>query len=208
MRSPFAVLLGVGLTCVLEGPASAQFHQVDPTASFYHTCSDSPAAPLMIPLSAYVPGSTLTLTPSGLFRPNDAYPLMSPPFSAVFSSSATLLSPDELNRVPGALISDAPSWTPSVQCLFGGQDVSIPQAFGIFETALSVTIPDGATTLFIGISDGYLADNSTDNPASFGVTVSTPTTVTPEPVSMALLGTGLLGVGVVKRRRKKERALA
>ena len=67
-------------------------------------------------------------------------------------------------------------------------------------------VPDGATRLFFGIADGgafvgnpgFYGDNVGTYTATFAVTSST----VPEPTTIALVGGGLLGLGLVGRRRR------
>lgn len=67
-------------------------------------------------------------------------------------------------------------------------------------------VPDGATRLFFGIADGgafignpgFYGDNVGTYTATFAVTSST----VPEPATIALVGGGLLALGLVGRRRR------
>ena len=119
----------------------------------------------------------------------------------LFSSSNTLLAPSQLNRVPGALASDAaPFFT--VPTFFGGQATDIAEDFG-FDTPAGtiVTVPNGALYLFLALYDRLYEDNS-DPDGDYGVRLTRVTNDVPEPTTAALLllGVALLGLRPWPRR--------
>lgn len=86
--------------------------------------------------------------------------------AGVFSSTTTLLSSDQLNRVPGAIASNGPpinSWNTYI----GSLSTDIPQDFQIGvagrSSATVLTIPAGANFLFATVVDSFYGDNGDAN---------------------------------------------
>jgi hypothetical protein len=111
-----------------------------------------------------------------------------------------LLGNEQRERVVGALATDAPAVLTS-PTFMGGRPTDIAQDFG-FDVGMdiTVTVPDGATTLFLAKSDQWYHDNS-DPDHDYGVLISA--AAVPEPGSWALLLAGLL---TVARRAPRRRA--
>src|SRR5688572_19076401 len=85
----------------------------------------------------------------------------------VFSSGSSLLAPDVLHRVPGAM--DAGLSVTSWNTLFGNMSTDIPEDFRVANTI--VQVPFGASHLFIAAHDIYYSDNS-DPDGDFGVRIT------------------------------------
>jgi hypothetical protein len=125
---------------------------------------------------------------------------------AVFSSSSTLLGPLTSDRLPGALMSDAPgivtlstAWGEPYYTASLATD--IPDDFSVNNGGAGqiVTIPVGALYIFFSPNDNNFADNS-DTDGDYGVSI----TAVPEPASLALLGLGVAML-VTTRTRKSRR---
>ena len=116
----------------------------------------------------------------------------------VFSSSNTLLGNDQRYRVPGALATDAPAFV-SAPTYSGARPTDIAQDFG-FDTPLgiAVTVPVGATHLFLAKHDQWYHDNS-DPDLDYGVLVGL--APVPEPATAAFWLAGLVTLWCARRRR-------
>jgi hypothetical protein len=100
---------------------------------------------------------------------------------ALFSSNATLLANSVQARVPGALASDAPAVVTGAT-FQGGLPTDIAQDFAVTGTGVTVTVPVGATQLFVGTLDSFFADNSDpDGDFGFRIEMSTLTCVVTQP---------------------------
>lgn len=94
-----------------------------------------------------------------------------PPYQAagVFSSTSTLLSADQLNRVPGAIASNGPPINTG-NTYNGSLSTDISQDFNIgvagnpFNSSPTLlTIPTGASFLFAAVVDSFYGDNGDAN---------------------------------------------
>jgi predicted ribosomally synthesized peptide with SipW-like signal peptide len=93
---------------------------------------------------------------------------------AVFSGSDELLGPSNRNRVPDAI--DAGTDTETPNTFFGDRSTNIPEDFRVANfdgsnSSVTVTIPNGATHLFIGIEDSEPTDNR-DPDGDYRVTIT------------------------------------
>ncbi len=147
VTTPTAVLADVTL------PLSpfAAFLRLDPT--------DTAGPALIIRLSDHgiVPGTSLHLAPIGDFDNGpggDQYAII----FAVFSANDTLLDGSLLHRVPGAI--GAGVTTNSGSTCPSNVPNDIPEDFFANESGVDVTVPPGATHLFVSTADCYFVDNS------------------------------------------------
>jgi hypothetical protein len=145
------------------------FFSLDPRATYLHTCSDYGAVnatPLLLSDLDLVPGDQIRLEAVGNY--NNGNVEKEGGRIAVFSSSETLLGAGESHRVPDAI--DAGEDFDTGETYFCDHEATdIPEDFG-FEPETSVTIPVGATHLFICVTDSYYEDNSDDD-NDFGVNI-------------------------------------
>lgn len=204
--------LGVAIALTaLSSPASAQlsptpqFFQANPRGA-YLRADGSVGTPLVIDLGPIMGGRHLTLTPNGYLQvAGSSSPWHEAWFCGVFSSSTTLLDQTQLNRVVDAIAPPASVFgtCPSAPTFFSYQPTDILNDFRIPEGGLAVDAPDDARFLFVAVPDDYFADNVSPDPSQYGVYASE-TTATPEPVTIALLGSGLVGIGGARLRRRKK----
>lgn len=184
---------------------AATFLPLDAKATYLHTFDDSPTPPpasaLNLASLGFFPGSRITLqvvgdVDNGPGGDTFTYTL------GVFSSSAVLLGNELRERVVGALATDAPGVLTS-PTFMGGRPTDIAQDFGFdIGVGITVTVPAGATTLFLAKSDQWYHDNS-DPDGDYGVLISA--AVVPEPASALLLALGL-GCGAAASRRHADAA--
>ncbi len=169
-------LLGIGVGCgESNSPSEPEvnevlvgFFGVDPGATFLHTCDDSgadDAEPIVLAGQGLTPGTSIRIEVLGQF---DGGGGDSDGLWAVFSSSGTLLDESELNRVSDAIdAGEDYESPPTFNC--GNEPTNISEDFGC-SPEVSVTIPAGATHLFLSAADTYFGDNS-DIDEDFGVNI-------------------------------------
>jgi hypothetical protein len=151
-----------GETCQSQLRLIAPFQHLDPKTTYIRVVSDVSidSTPISLASLGVGPGDRLVITRQGTHSSNQSA------MGAVFSSSTTLLSRDQLNRVQGAIASDGPAVFSS-NSFQGSQPTDIPQDFAVSGTGTAVTVPAGAAYLFVGTLDSFFADN-TDPDGDFG----------------------------------------
>ncbi|PSQ45994.1 hypothetical protein BRD17_00050 [Halobacteriales archaeon SW_7_68_16] len=146
---------------------------LDPVATYLHVNEDPDAAnasPIDLCAAGIAPGDTVRLRRVGSFGGHPQGVGM----YGVFSGSSTLLSADETERVPDAI--DAGTDVESPPTFEDREQTDIVEDFRIatnnestVETTL--TVPDGATHLFVSARDNLYGDN-TDPDDDFGVEIT------------------------------------
>ncbi len=207
----FAQILILGLVlCLSHTEAMAVTISIDPLRTFLFTNNDpwsgggsvAPSIPIALGGLGISGGDTIQLEMLGDWY--DGHAGYSGDVSSmdvvsemigVFSSSNSLLAPDNLNRVPGAL--DAGIHITSWNTLFGNLPTDIPYDFGITNTF--VQVPVGANYLFVAAHDIYYSDNS-DPDGDFAVRITRLASV-PEPSTFFLVLPTLVGFCLLSRLR-------
>lgn len=106
---------------------------------------------------------------------------------------------------PSFYMSPYPIYLSALVGTFADNGVIVGTPFALNDGPTTVTVPAGANELQLGDNDDIYSDNT----GSFVVDVSGPASSvspTPEPASLLLLGTGLLGLGALAWKRKKSAA--
>lgn len=172
-RLLIAVLLaGFAASC---GPTGASFSisrefSVNVRATYLRAQADNPVNPVIIDLEdlGIAPGFTVELESNGQYYRNSA-DQPSVRVGAVFSTSHTVYPADSAHRVPGAIDAGDDVLTDNTQN--GDLPTDIEEDFTIQPDGRTVTVPDGAKFLMLGIHDDYMADN-TDAPGGFSIKVT------------------------------------
>ena len=199
MKSPLA-LAALCLGTLTLPAAAATFVPLESKATYLYTYNDSPVPPaLAVDLAGLglQAGDRLLLQVVGDVDNGPGGDVYTTTLG-VFSSSNTLLGNDQRYRVPGALATDAPAFVSSTT-YFGGRPTDIVQDFAFTPTSgITVTVPIGATHLFLAISDQLYYDNS-DPDRDYGVLVGL--APVPEPATAAFWMAGLVTLWCARRRR-------
>jgi hypothetical protein len=143
-----------GETCEMLPPRT---FTVDSITSFYRVDNSDDARPAQIVRLAdfgFMAGQVVRFRVEGQYTAPATSRV-----AVVFSSTSELLPKQELNRVTGALQSDAPPFVTS-NTFFEHQTTDIPQDFQATTSNLDVTIPAGSQYMFLGNFDSFYADNT------------------------------------------------
>ena len=155
----------------LAGEAQGTTIGIDARRTYLRTSSDGgalAAIPIDLASLGLAPGDKISLTRVGDFNCHSSCGDLSISMGAVFSSSATLLASSQLNRVPGAV--DAGVDVVTGLTFFGGLPTDIPQDFAVSGTGVALTVPAGATHLFVAALDSLYGDNG-DPDGDFAVRI-------------------------------------
>lgn len=163
-------------------------------------------------LDSYPDGGTdsaITIASSGSLSGFDGP--YSVPLSGVFTTSATPSGPAPATLSYTTTSMQDASYSPLLDQVFfvgdghTGNDIGTASQTGSQQV---FDVPIGATEFYLGISDACNFNGSpscySDNPGSFTVTgqlnVPAGTSPVPEPGTIGLIGLGLAGIGLVRRR--------
>jgi hypothetical protein len=154
----------------LPQPVGASVIGIDARCSFLRTNGENACAswPINLANLGLKPGDRIRLDALGDYSlAAGQLPEETREMIGVFSSSATLLPGDKLNRVAGAIdagtdVVTAPTW-------HGRRDTDITPDFAI--GSIKIRIPAGARYLFVAAPDIFSSDN-TDPDADYAVRVA------------------------------------
>ncbi len=151
-------------------PMGASVIGIDARATFLRTNGETatPSWPINLANLGLEPGDLIRLDALGDFYDSRGEaPREVKQMIAVFSSSATLLPGDKLNRVAGAI--DAGVDVLTAPTYIGGRDTDIAQDFAI--GSLKIRIPADAKYLFVAPPDIFNSDNN-DPDADYAVRIA------------------------------------
>ncbi len=148
-------------------------------------------------------GDSLNITATGTTSCGGFCPTFGPDGDLTFTQNSIplygiFLGNDALTAQPGFFgnAPDALTTAPTIGTVFFIGDGLTGTGSGAIQTFI---VPTGATRLYFGFDDapGFYSDNT----GSLDVTVTAETTETPEPSSIVLLGSALLGAAGTIRRK-------
>ena len=197
-----SVVFLIGTVIAMPIAAFGVVFSIDPASAYLRTSQDSGVSnALALDLAALgiAPGHVIQILQLGAFKSGEPFADETTFTLGVFSSSAALLAPSALHRVPGAIASMEPDWWTG-STFFDALPTDIPEDFAI--TSSPLTVPTGATHLFIATPDSYYSDN-TDPNQDYGVEILIVGVVPALPDwGLLLFGVLVMATGIWVMRRK------